>query len=83
MSKFLHLGMWLPEVIRASTETAATILSRSDLADLSVGSAADISVLSLEDGSFDLVDVVGETVTAKQRLTSAGVVRGGVTFSAT
>ena len=83
MSKFLHLGMSLPEVIRASTETAAAILSRSDLADLSVGSAADISVLSLEDGSFDLVDVVGETVTAKQRLTSAGVVRGGVTFSAT
>ena len=83
MSKFLHLGMSLTDVVRASTETAAAILTRPDLADLSVGSAADISVLSLDEGSFDLVDVVGETVTADRRLTSAGVVRAGRKFSAT
>lgn len=83
MSKFLHLGMSLSDVIKGSTETAANILSRPDLADLSVGSTADISVMLLEDGAFPLVDVVGETVTGNQRLTSAGVVRGGVKFSAT
>ena len=83
MSKFLHLGMSLTDVVRASTEKAAAILTRPDLADLSVGSAADISVLSLDEGSFDLVDVVGETVTADRRLTSAGVVRAGRKFSAT
>ena len=83
MSKFLHLGMSLTDVVRASTETAAAILTRPDLADLSVGSAADISVLSLDEGSFELVDVVGETVTADRRLTSAGVVRAGRKFSAT
>lgn len=83
MSKFLHLGMSLTDVVKGSTETAAKILSRPDLADLSAGSTADISVLSLDDGAFPLVDVVGETVTAKQRLTSAGVIRGGVKFSVT
>lgn len=83
MSKFLHLGMSLNDVVKASTETAAAILSRPDLADLSVGSAADISVLSLDEGAFELVDVVGEKVLADRRLTSAGVVRGGMAFSAT
>ena len=37
----------------------------------------------VEDGAFPLVDVVGETMTAAQRLTSAGVVRGGAKFAAT
>ena len=83
MSKFLHLGMSMNDVIKGSTETAAKILSRPDLADLSVGSTADISVMSLDDGAFELTDVVGETVTSNQRLTSAGVVRGGKKFSAT
>lgn len=83
MSKFLHLGMSLTDVVKGSTEKAAKILSRPDLADLSAGSTADISVLSLDDGAFPLVDVVGETVTAAQRLTSAGVIRGGVKFSVT
>lgn len=83
MSKFLHLGMSMDDVVRASTVTAANILSRPDLADLSVGSMADISVMSLDDGAFALTDVVRETVTSNIRLTSAGVVRGGVKFSAT
>ena len=83
MSKFLHLGMSMNDVVKGSTETAAKILSRPDLADLSVGSTADISVMSLDDGAFELTDVVGETVTSNQRLTSAGVVRGGKKFSAT
>ncbi len=83
MSKFLHLGMSLNDVVKASTETAAKILSRPDLADLSVGSCADISVMSLNEGAFTLEDVVGETVTADRRLTSAGVLRNGVKFSAT
>lgn len=83
MSKFLHLGMSLSDVVKASTETAAVILSRPDLADLSVGSTADISIMSLDEGAFELEDVVGETVTGNQRLTSAGVVRGGVNFSVT
>lgn len=81
MSKFLHLGMSMDDVVRASTVTAAEILSRPDLADLSVGSTADISVMSLDEGPFPMTDVVGETVTGNQRLTSAGVVRGGVKFS--
>lgn len=81
MSKFLHLGMSLSDVVKGSTETAAKILSRPDLADLSVGSTADISVMTMEDGAFPLEDVVGETVTAKQRLISAGVVRNGVKFA--
>ena len=37
----------------------------------------DASILSLESGAFDYVDVVGEVMTGKQRLFAKGVVLGG------
>ena len=77
MSKFLCLGMSLPEVIRASTENAAFALKRPELGSLKPGSVGDATLLSVEDGSFDYVDVVGEHLAGKQRIVSRGVVIGG------
>ena len=77
MSKFLCLGMSLPEVIRASTENAAFALKRPELGSLKPGSAGDATLLSVEDGSFDYVDVVGEHLAGAQRIVSRGVVIGG------
>lgn len=77
MSKFLALGMSLPDVVRASTVTAAKVLNRPDLGTLKPGSAGDASILSLEHGEYALADVRSETRTSHQRLFGKGVVVGG------
>jgi dihydroorotase len=77
MSKFLCLGMTLNDVIKASTETAAFALKRPELGSLRPGSAGDATILSVDDGTFDYVDVVGEHLEGRQRITSRGVVIGG------
>ena len=77
MSKFLCLGMSLPDVIKASTENAAFALKRPELGSLKPGSAGDATILSMDEGSFDYVDVVGEHLEGRQRITSRGVVIGG------
>jgi dihydroorotase len=77
MSKFLCLGMSLPDVIKASTENAAFALKRPELGSLKPGSAGDATLLSVDDGTFDYVDVVGEHLEGRQRIHSRGVVIGG------
>ena len=77
MSKFLHLGMGLEEVIRRSTVEPARALTRPDLGGLTPGTAGDAAVLSLDDGSFPLTDVRGETVAAKRRIHARGAVLDG------
>ncbi|WP_374332512.1 amidohydrolase/deacetylase family metallohydrolase [Aestuariivirga sp.] len=77
MSKFLCLGMSLNDVVKASTETAAFALKRPELGSLKPGSAGDATLLSVDSGDFDYVDVVGEHLVGRQRITSRGVVIGG------
>ena len=77
MSKFLCLGMSLPDVIKASTENAAFALKRPELGSLKPGSVGDASILSVDEGTFDYVDVMGEHLEGRQRITSRGVVIGG------
>jgi dihydroorotase len=77
LSKFLALGMSLPDVIAASTINAAKILRRPELGTFKPGSVGDASILDLRRGSFELEDVLGEKVTAKEKLFAAGVVIGG------
>lgn len=77
MSKFLCLGMSLPEVIKASTANAAFALKRPELGSLKPGSVGDATLLSVEDGAFDYVDVVGEHLEGRQRISAKGVVLGG------
>ncbi len=77
LTKFLHLGMSLPDVIAASTINAAHALKRPELGTFKAGAAGDATVLSLRDGEFELVDVVGEKVVADKKLFSDGVVLGG------
>jgi dihydroorotase len=77
LSKFLHLGMKLDRVIAASTVNAARALQRPELGSLAPGKVGDATILSLEDGSFPLEDVVGEIVTAERRITAKGAVIDG------
>ncbi len=77
MSKFLYLGMPLPEIVRAVTETPAKVLKRPDLGDLSVGSTGDATVMRIEEGRFTFTDVSGNTREGRQRFALDSVVVGG------
>ncbi len=77
MSKMLCLGMSLTQVIAASTVNAAVALRRMEYGSLKVGSLGDATVLAVNDGAFDYVDVRGEHMTGAQRITSEGVVLRG------
>ena len=60
LSKFLCLGMPLADVIAATTVNAAMALKRPELGSLKPGSVGDATVLTIREGRFDYVDVVGE-----------------------
>ena len=77
LSKFLHLGMELNEVIAASTINAARALQRLELGSLAPGKVGDATIIAIEDGSFPLEDVVGEIVTAERRIKAKATVVGG------
>jgi dihydroorotase len=77
MSKFLCMGMELPEVIRRSTVNAAMALRRPELGSLKPGSVGDATVLSVSEGAFDYIDVVGEALVGERKIVSEGVVIGG------
>src|SRR5262245_59375977 len=77
MSKFLCMGMALNDVIAASTVNAAFALKRPELGSLKIGSVGDATILSIKDGRFDYVDVVGEHLTGERRIVSEGVVIAG------
>src|SRR6202023_3609007 len=77
LSKFLCLGMSLPEVIRASTASAALALKRPELGSLKPGSVGDATILSVREGAFDYADVVGEVMRGDRRIVSEGTVIGG------
>jgi dihydroorotase len=77
MSKFLCLGMPLTEVIKAATVNAAFALKRPELGSLKPGSAGDATILSVDGGAFDYVDVVGEHLAGNAKINSRGVVING------
>lgn len=77
MSKFLCLGMPLADVIAASTVNAAFALKRPELGSFKPGCVGDATILSVQEGRFDYVDVVGEHLEGDRRIVSDGVVIAG------
>jgi len=77
MSKFLNLGMTLPDVVKANTSKAAAVIKRPDLGQLSVGAEADIAVLSLRRGTFGFTDVSGGRFAGNQKLECELTIKGG------
>ncbi|MDX1982801.1 MAG: amidohydrolase/deacetylase family metallohydrolase [Bryobacteraceae bacterium] len=79
MSKMLHLGMSLDDILVCTTAAPARIVNRVPmLGSLELGAPADVALLAVEDGSFPLVDSQRATVTAKQRIVCKGAVCRGV-----
>lgn len=94
LTKFMHLGMSLEEVIRRSTEVPARVLGVEDaLGTLRVGAEGDVTVLRREEGRFPLVDRLspmtrmgptrwepGSTLVASQRLAHVRTVKAGAVY---
>ena len=57
LSKFLNLGLSLPDVIERATSRPAAAMRRPDLGTLKPGSAADVAIFRLEEGDYVFRDV--------------------------
>jgi dihydroorotase len=77
MSKFLAMGMDLQNVIKASTWSPAQIIKREELGTLSVGSEADIAILTMRKGKFGLFDYTGYKIETDKKLECEMTVRAG------
>jgi dihydroorotase len=78
MSKLLHFGMSLDDLVARATAAPAKILGyQGTVGTLKPGANADIAVLELRDGNFELTDSEGSTVTAKRRLLAQMTLRDG------
>jgi len=77
MSKFLNMGMPLDEVILRSTWTPAREIKHEELGNLSVGAAADVAVLRVEEGHFGFVDTYGARLRGTRKLECELTVRNG------
>ena len=77
MSKFLLMGMPLPEVIRASTWAPAQVIQHEELGNLSVGGIADIAILNLRQGDFGFYDKTGYKMQGKQKFECELTIKGG------
>jgi dihydroorotase len=77
MSKFLCLGMGLPEIVRAATLNPANAVRRPELGRLCPGAPGDAAVLEVLNGQFRYLDVLGEALEGDKKLAARGVVLNG------
>ncbi len=79
MSKFLHLGMDLLEVVRLSSAAPAAVIGmEGKIGTLRPGACADVAVLRMDEGSFPALDCVGVEESMSRRLSVTATVRGGI-----
>jgi dihydroorotase len=81
MTKFLHLGMPLGDVICATTWAAAKAIRWEDrIGSLSPGLCADITVIGVEEVDVMLEDCHRQKRNVRQRIVPRAVWRAGVRF---
>lgn len=81
MTKMLHLGMSLKDVIARTTIIPARVYGLQDqIGSLSLGFDADITVLDVVPVKVALEDVHGQTRVISQRIVPVAVFRAGEVF---
>ncbi|MDR2985817.1 MAG: amidohydrolase/deacetylase family metallohydrolase [Nocardiopsaceae bacterium] len=78
LSKLLHVGMELDDVIKATTSTPAYAIGKAQtLGAIAAGRQADLSVLELRTGHWALPDAAGQTEVVERLLVPRTVIRAG------
>jgi dihydroorotase len=78
MTKFLHLGLGLGDVIRAATARPAQLIGMAgEIGTLRPGAVADVAILDIERGSFELYDIHGLRRRADRQFRSVLTLRAG------
>ncbi len=75
--KMMVLGETIPEVIEQMTSAPAHEIKQDQLGNLSVGSGADVAVLSVETGRFGFVDMYNTKRTGTKKLVCQLTLRDG------
>lgn len=78
MSKFLALGMELPEIVRRVTANAAKVMGLSDeIGSLAPGYLADVAVFKCREGRFRFIDAHNQERKGRQMLVPMATVKRG------
>lgn len=78
LTKFLHLGLSLDDIIAKVTSVpASSVLMQDRIGTLAQGAWGDAVVFELREGNFSLIDSQGETRTGHQSLVPITVVKNG------
>lgn len=77
LSKFLHLGYSLDEVIAAVTSNAANWLEKPELGRIEVGDAANLTLFTVKNEPITLIDSEGHKRVANKTIEAKGVVANG------
>ena len=78
MSKLLHFGMSLDDLVLRATAAPAKIMGyEGTVGTLKPGANADIALLERRTGNFPMTDSDGNTVTAKERLIARMTLKDG------
>ncbi len=78
MSKFLHLGLSLEEVIRKVTVAPAEAMGMlNEIGVIREGSCADLTLFNVAEGTFELRDAIGHTRTGERSIEHVSTIRGG------
>jgi dihydroorotase len=78
MSKLLHFGMSLDDLVTRATSAPAKIMGyEGTVGTLRPGANADIALIERRNGNFAMTDSDGNTVTAKERLVARMTLKDG------
>ena len=78
MSKLLHFGMSLDDLVQRATAAPAKIMGyEGTVGTLKPGANADVALIERRPGNFQLTDSDGNTTTAKERLITRMTIKDG------
>ncbi len=77
LSKFINLGMSLPDVIERATSRPALAMRRPDLGSLKPGSLADVALFRIDEGDYTFYDVAMEARKGTKLLVNTLTMIGG------
>jgi dihydroorotase len=78
MSKMLHVGMEISDIVRAVTSTPAeAIRMEGQVGTLKPGAFADLALFEIADGEFTMTDTHGESRTARRKFKHVLTVANG------